>query len=164
MAQPRAIFSAGTPPTDGRQSARALTIRRGMGRHLRALGFSLLPEMGLANGRRADLMALEPDGSIWIFEIKSSVADVRADAKWRDYLGFCDRFAFVTLPDVPGDIFPTDAGFYVADAYGAACLRDASEHRLAAARRKALLLAFARASADRLLSLEDPDLGPESLG
>jgi hypothetical protein len=162
MAQARAIFAAEAPPIDGRQSPRALDIRRGMGRYLRSLGFSLLPEMGLANGRRADLMALDPKGSIWIFEIKSSVADFRTDTKWLDYLGFCDRFGFATSTDVPAAIFPGDAGLYIADAYGAHCLREATEQRLAPARRKALLLAFARASANRLLALEDPELGSEA--
>lgn len=162
MAPPRAIFAVQTPPIDGRQSARALEIRRGMGRYLRSCGLSVLSELVLPNGRRADLIALAPNGTFWTFEIKSSVADFRADTKWHDYLDFCDRFGFATAADVPASIFPDDTGLYVADAYGADCVREPAERRLAPARRKALLLAFARASADRLLALEDPDLGPAS--
>ncbi len=42
---------------DGRQSAAAAEIGRGAARLLLALGFASLPEVSLANGRRADLLA-----------------------------------------------------------------------------------------------------------
>ena len=47
------------PPVDGRQSQNALKVRRGTCRLLRLHGFSALPEVGLASGRRADLVVLD---------------------------------------------------------------------------------------------------------
>jgi hypothetical protein len=149
--------------TDGRQSDRAMAVRRGMSRHLRALGMVALPEVVLKSGRRPDLMALAPDGAFWIIEIKSSVADFRADHKWPEYRAFSDRFAFATLDDVPTDIFPQDAGLFIADAYGAACLREPTLDPLAAARRKSLLITFARHAAGRLQAIEDPQLGENTV-
>ena len=55
---------------------------------------------------------------------------------------------------MPLDIFPADCGLILSDGYGAEMQRDAPEHRLAPARRKALTLQFARAAADRLLAAE----------
>ena len=74
------------PLADGRQSETALAVARGVRRLLRARGFSTVTELPLLDGRRADLVALNPDGALWIVEIKSSVADYRADHKWRDYI------------------------------------------------------------------------------
>jgi hypothetical protein len=54
---------------------------------------------------------------------------------------------------------PEDAGLILADAYGADILREAPEHRLAAATRKSMLLNIARSTADRLHRLADPELG-----
>lgn len=138
------------PFEDGRQSERALMIRSGVERYFRRLGWVTLPELTLDNGRRADLVALSAKGDLQIVEIKSSVADLKADSKWPDYRDWCDELYFATLSDVPAEIFPADAGFIVADAYGAEPVRDAPEHRLAAARRKKMHLAFARACASRL--------------
>src|SRR5262252_10700149 len=72
-------------PVDGRQSPAALAIARGATRLLHSLGFSVVGELPLASGRRADLVALGGDGEVWIIEIKSSAADFRADRKWSDY-------------------------------------------------------------------------------
>jgi len=55
---------------------------------------------------------------------------------------------------------PEDAGLILADAYGAAVLRDAPEHKMPAATRKAMLVRLARAAADRLHRLADPDRRP----
>ena len=85
--------------------------------------------MSLASGRRADLVALGADGEIWIVEIKSSVADFRADQKWMDYRLHCDRLFFATTIDVPCEIFPHDTGLIVADAFGAEIVCEAPEHR-----------------------------------
>ncbi len=104
-------------------------------------------------------MALDSGGTIWIVEIKSSVADFRADQKWQDYRAHCDRLFFATAQDVPCEIFPPDAGLIVADHFGAAFHCEAPEHRLAAATRKSMMLLFARAAAMRLRSLVDP-VGP----
>jgi hypothetical protein len=149
-------------PVDRRQSPTALAIARGSTRLLHALGFCVLSELPLASGRRADLVALGADGEIWIIEIKSSLADLRADQKWMDYRLHCDRLFFATTLDVPCEVFPDDAGLIVADAYGAAIVCEAPKHRLHAATRKTMMLAFARAAALRLAALADPE-GPYGL-
>lgn len=141
---------------DGRQSATALAVARGAARLLLSLGFACVSEVSLATGRRADLVAMRPDGETWIVEIKSSVADFRADGKWPDYRWHCDRLFFATSPEVPPEIFPGDAGLIVADGYGAEMLRDAPEHRLPAATRRSMMLLFGRVAALRLQSLIDP--------
>jgi hypothetical protein len=144
------------PPADGRQSPHALSVARGVGRLVRARGFAVVAELPLATGRRADIVALGPGGDIWIVEIKSSVEDFRVDRKWPDYRLSCDRLFFATHADVPIDIFPEDAGLILADGYGAELLREAPEHRLAGATRKAMMIRFAQAAAHRLHGLIDP--------
>jgi hypothetical protein len=146
-------------PVDGRQSETALAVARGTARLLHAHGLCVVSELPLPSGRRADLVALDSGGTIWIVEIKSSIADFRADQKWHEYRAHCDRLFFATSLAVPCDIFPPDAGLIVADAYGAELRCDAPEHRLPAATRKAMMLLFARAAARRLSSLADPE-GP----
>jgi hypothetical protein len=147
------------PPVDGRQSETALAIARGTARHLHALGYCVVSELPLPSGRRADLVALGGAGEIIIVEIKSSVADFRADHKWMDYRFHCDRLFFATVVDVPCGIFPKDTGLIVADAFGAAIICEAPEHRLPAPTRKAMMLRFAHAAALRLQALADPQ-GP----
>jgi hypothetical protein len=146
-------------PADGRQSQTALAVARGTARYLHALGYCVVAELPLPSGRRADLVALGGDGEIIIVEIKSSVADFRADQKWMEYRLHCDRLFFATIAEVPCEIFPPDAGLIVADAFGAAILCEAPEHRLPAATRKAVMLRFAHAAALRLQALADPQ-GP----
>jgi hypothetical protein len=142
---------------DGRQSETALAIARGSRRLLRALGFSTVTELGLSDGRRADLVALGGDGTILIVEIKSSVADFRADTKWRDYAAHCDKLYFAISDATPAEIMPAEAGLILADRFGAAILRDAERRPLAPATRRAMLLRFACAAADRLHRLADPE-------
>ncbi len=144
-------------PVDGRQSETALNVARGARRLLRAMGLSTVTELPLASGRRADIVAVCRKSRILVVEIKSCVADFRADAKWRDYRDHCDELYFAVPGAVPTDIMPPDAGLILADAYGAAILRAAPEHRLAPATRREMLLRFARAAADRLHRLHDPD-------
>jgi len=119
-------------PADGRQSETALAVARGTARLLHAHGFCVVSELPLPSGRRADLVALHGNGTIWIVEIKSSVADFRADQKWQDYRAHCDRLFFATCLEVPCEIFPSDTGLIVADAFGAAFKCEAPEHRLPA--------------------------------
>ena len=138
------------PIIDGRQSQRALAVRRGLARHFEETGQAWITELALSSGRRADMVCLDRKGRFTIIEIKSSVEDFRADAKWPDYLAHCDALFFATLPDVPADIFPPEQGLIVADDYGAEIMRDAPVAPLAAATRKALMLRFAHASAGRL--------------
>src|SRR3989441_8074510 len=144
-------------PVDGRQSAAALAVARGTTRLLHSLGFSVVSELSLASGRRADLVALGGGGELWIVEIKSSIADFRADQKWIDYRRHCDRLFFATTLEVPCEIFPKDTGLIVADAFGASIVCEAPEHRLHASTRKCMMLAFARAAALRLPAPADPD-------
>lgn len=131
-----------------------MLVRRGVQRLLGELGAVVIPEIPLASGRRADLVALTRKGDIWIIEIKSSSEDFRVDRKWPEYRLFSDRLFFATHPGVPAGIFPEDAGFILSDGYGAEILRDAPEHRMAAHTRKALTLRIARAGAARLTAAE----------
>src|SRR3990172_9529209 len=144
---------------DGRQSAIAAEIQRGICRALRALGHSVVCELGLANGRRADVVALTPGGDIWIVEIKSCLLDFQTDGKWHDYLDYCDRLYFAVATDFPHDVLPKEAGLALADRYGAEFVREAVEERLSAGRRKAMMLCFARAAALRLQLHLDPSCG-----
>jgi hypothetical protein len=144
------------PPPDRRQSETALAIARGTARLLRSLGFACVAELPLPSGRRADLVALNERGEIWIVEIKSSLEDLRADQKWPDYRAHCDRLFFAFTADLPCEIFPADTGLIVADAYGAHMHCDAPEHRLAAATRKSMTVRFAMAAAQRINRLVDP--------
>ena len=106
-------------------------------------------EVGLPNGRRADLMALGPKGEIVIVEVKSGLEDFRTDRKWPEYLPYCDAFYFAVGPHFPQDILPPEPGMIVADGFGGAVTREAPNTPLAGARRKALTLAFARLAAMR---------------
>ncbi|MEM1197858.1 MAG: MmcB family DNA repair protein [Pseudomonadota bacterium] len=143
---------------DGRQSETAAAIQRGTGRMLRDAGYAWVPELPLVTGRRVDIIAVNKTGLISVIEIKSSIADFRADSKWHEYREFCDRLYFAVTPDLPQEILPDDTGLIVADAYGAEILKEAPEHKVSAARRKAVLLRFARAAALRLHDLRDPCL------
>jgi len=143
-------------PIDGRQSATALSIARGVRRLLRAQGWSTIAELPLANGRRADLVAIDSTSVIHIIEIKSSVADLKADHKWESYRDYCDHLSFAVTPDMPLQILPDETGLMIADAYGAEIIRDAPHHPLPPARRRAMLLRFAQLAADRLHDLSDP--------
>jgi hypothetical protein len=125
-------------------------VTRGAHALMRAFGYSVLVEFPLPNGRRADLVALARDGSIRIVEVKSSLADFRADAKWMQYRQFCDRFYFAIPLDLPTQLFPGDAGLIVADAHGGLMEREAPVHSLPPATRKSLLVRFGALAADRL--------------
>ncbi len=147
---------------DGRQSQAAAELQRGVCRALRALGHSVLAELPLANGRRADVVALSGSGDVLIVEIKSCLMDYRTDGKWHDYLEYCDRLYFAVAADFPCEVIPEHAGLILADRYGAELVRQPAEARLSAARRKAMMLCFARAEALRLQHHLDPGCGFES--
>ena len=111
---------------------------------MRALGYSTVTELGLLDGRRADVVAVNDQGEILIVEIKSSIADFRADQKWRDYRAHCDRLFFAIPEEMPAEIMPEDAGLMVADGFGAFVVREAAILKIApghAARRAAALCA-----------------------
>jgi hypothetical protein len=142
--------------SDGRQSETALMIQRGVARLMRASGLAVLPEFTLASGRRADLLGVSEGGEIWIVEIKSSPEDFRTDAKWPEYRDHCDRLFFAIPMSMDPGMMPSDTGLIVADGWGADILRHAEAQALHASRRKAVILAFARAAALRLHGLYDP--------
>ena len=124
-------------------------VTRGVARLFLALGYAPLTEVCLPNGRRADVMAIGRRGEIAIAEVKSSLEDYRVDRKWGDYLPFCDTYYFAVAPHFPRGVLPDGPGLIVADAFGGAVLVEAPIAPLAAARRKALTLAFARLAATR---------------
>ena len=145
-------------PGTGAWHAVALDIARGTSRYLRALRCAVIAEIPLADGRRADLMALDERGCITIVEVKSCLNDFRTDQKWEDYRQWCDRFYFAVDCDFPQEHIPEECGLIVADRFDAEALREPPEHRLDAARRKAVTLRFARCAALRLHGCEDPDI------
>lgn len=126
-------------------------VTRGAARLFVALGYAPLLEVGLPNGRRADIMAIGPRGQIAVAEVKSSLEDFRTDRKWGEYLAFCDSFFFAVAPEFPRDFLPDEPGLIVADSFDGAVLREAPVVALAGARRKALTVAFARLAAGRAL-------------
>ena len=125
-----------------------------------------LPEMPLRNGRRADLMGIDAKGQLIIVEIKVARGDLLGDAKWTDYLDYCDRFYWGLAPHLdraciaePG-FLPERCGVIVADGYDAEILRPAATVPLAAARRKVETERLARAALRRQLGLVDPQFAP----
>ncbi|HWE47116.1 MAG TPA: DNA repair putative endonuclease MmcB [Caulobacteraceae bacterium] len=126
-----------------------LAVTRGVARLFADLGWAPLLEVGLPNGRRADVMALGPKGEIAIVEVKSSLEDYRVDQKWHEYADYCDQLYFAVAPEFPREILHAGPGLIVADAFGGAVVKDAPIEPLASARRRALILAFARLAALR---------------
>jgi hypothetical protein len=103
-------------------------------------------------------------GLITIVEIKVSRADLLSDGKWPDYLDYCDYFYWAVPSGFALEPLQCDergqdcSGLIVADRYDAEILRDAPLRKLAAARRKAETLRFARRAARRLAGDLDPGL------
>lgn len=137
-------------------AGRAAEIVRGAQRMLAELGLASLTEVTLANGRRADVMAVGPKGEIVILEVKSCLQDFATDQKWPEYAPYCDRFYFAVDCDFPKERIPEDAGLVVCDGFGGAILREAVPSLLVAARRKAVTLSFARLAAARLMRAGEP--------
>ncbi|RDE09371.1 MmcB family DNA repair protein [Pelagibacterium lacus] len=150
--------------TDGRQSATALRVQRGVMRYLRSVhDMTCFAEVPLRNGRRADVVGLGCKGEIWIVEIKSSLIDYKVDAKWPHYKEFCDRFFFCKPPELDAGIFPEAEGLMVADGHWGDIMRPAAHDPLPGARRKAMMLKLARLGADRVHALMDPETRREDL-
>src|SRR6059058_1733178 len=130
----------------------AAEVARGVTRLFCRQDLFAVCEMPLPNGRRADLMAIDPKGRLTIVEIKVARSDLIGDDKWRDYLDYCDRFFWAVPPSLSHILeeqryLPGEAGLIVADRYDAAVVREAADRPLAPARRKAELLRFARRTA-----------------
>jgi hypothetical protein len=135
---------------------RTFLVRRAAARLCLRLGWAPLHEVRLANGRRADILALQPGGGFVCIEVKSGLRDYLTDAKWTEYQPFCDQFYFAVDSDFPRDLLPPETGLIVCAGREADLLRDPLPVRLAPARRKALLERFAWLAAARLAALEDP--------
>ena len=133
-----------------------LAVCRGACRLMRQAGHSVLLEVPLPDGRRADIFAVGRAGDITIVEVKSSIEDWRVDEKWPDYLGWCDQLYFAVPIDFPQPLIPEDIGLIVADAYGAHMHCEAPEHRLPAPSRKLMTVRFALTAAQRINRLVDP--------
>ena len=144
------------PPVVRPASAAAL-LKRGICRALDQLGYASLIEFPLINGRRADVLGLGKSGDLLIIEIKSSVADFRADRKWTTYRVFADRLYFAVPSHFPQGLIPEECGLMVADPFGAHLVRDGRTTPLNSNRRRAMTLRFARIAAVRLRRCIDPE-------
>ncbi len=134
-------------PTAGDRAAATAAVTRGAVRLLVDLDLAPLCQFVLPDGRRADIAALGRDGAFWIVEVKSSLEDWMSDEKWPAYREWCDRF-FVAIDErFPQERLPDSVGMIVADAFGAALMRDAPHEPLAAARRRTMTIRFARSAA-----------------
>lgn len=156
---PESLCFADAPPV-------ALEVARGVTRLFCRRDLFALCEIPLPNGRRADMMAIDAKGGLTIVEIKVSKADLVSDAKWREYLDYCDHFYWAVPASLAAILeherfSPREAGLIVADRYDAAVMREAAYRPLAPARRKAELLRFARRAARRLAAQIDPSLGDD---
>ncbi len=131
-------------------------VARGVSRMLLERGYSPLLEFTLPNGRRLDVAAISDTGAIAAVEIKVSLADFRADEKWSEYLEYCDRYYFAVPDGFPHEVLPDAHGLIVADRFGGAIVREAPHSPITAARRKSLLIRFARTAAERFARAADP--------
>jgi hypothetical protein len=140
----------------------AIDVARGICRLFARNDIWCLPEMPLRSGRRADLMGIDAKGRIVIVEIKVSRADLLGDAKWPEYLEFCDRFYWGLAPMLDRAcledeaFLPAHCGIIVADCYDAEILRPAPMRPLAAARRRTEVERLARTSLRRQVHSADP--------
>ncbi|MBY0336508.1 MAG: MmcB family DNA repair protein [Acetobacteraceae bacterium] len=141
---------------------RTASVTRAARRHCVQRGWAPLLEFALPAALRADIMAVKPDGCFAIIEVKSCARDFQADAKWEFYRDWCDELHFAVDLDFPQALIPPEVGLIVCDGFEAHQLREAATHPLAGARRKSLLLRFARAAAGRLAWHEDPEGAQEA--
>ena len=142
-------------------------VVRGVTRLLRRGDVACLAEVPLGCNRRADIMGIDAAGRITIVEIKVSLADLRGDRKWPEYLGYCDRFfwavpaGFDLAPFAQAQLAPEITGLIIADRFDAEEVRPAPWHPtgtpMSTPRRKAETLAFARRAAARMMAIADPE-------
>jgi hypothetical protein len=135
---------------------RQLAVRRAAATLCQHLAWVALHELPLPNGRRADLLALRPDGGFVCIEVKSGPRDFLTDDKWPEYREFCDALYFAVDADFPLDLLPDTTGLIVTCGREAEMVRAAPVHSLPPARRRALTHRFATVAASRLAALEDP--------
>ena len=144
-------------PSEHHEPATADSIARGVCRRLGELGYRSLLEFRVGIGRRADVAALDATGRFIIVEIKSCIADYRADQKWSEYLDYCDWFYFAVPLEFPQEVLPADCGLMVADDYGAEVIREAPAQDMNGSRRRAQMLRLALTAMQRLGRLNDPE-------
>ncbi len=133
-----------------------LQVRRAAARLCAQHAWAAVHEMPLPNGRRADILALQADGSFTCIEVKSGPRDFLADQKWPDYREFCDALCFAVDAAFPLALLPEEVGLIVAADGEAELVRAPPRHPLPPARRRALTHRFATIAACRLAALEDP--------
>jgi len=143
--------------SDDNDNARDLA--RGICRFLADMGYRALTEFTFGNGRRADVLAINPQSELTVVEIKSSLADLRADGKWPDYRPYCDTFWFAVPRNFPLDALPDETGILIADRYGAVIEREPPRHTVHASRRRSVVLNFGLVAATRLHQQLDPEHG-----
>ena len=137
-------------------------VARGVRRLFARNGIWCLAEMPLRNGRRADLMGIDPNGHIVIVEIKVTRQDLLSDNKWTDYLEFCDHFYWALAPNLDYSLLespsymPDQCGIIAADEYDGTFIRSAPWIRLAPARRSKETERLGRAGLRRMTCWEDP--------
>ena len=129
-------------------------LTRGVCRLFQQLGFGTLTEFRLSNGRRVDVMAMHPSGEFVIIEIKSTIADYRADKKWHEYIPFCERFYFAVPSEFPIALVPDDCGVIMADSFDAVVRRESSSKALNSNRKRHQLINFALTASWRLGQIE----------
>lgn len=153
---PFATAAPGAPAAVETEAREAIALARGLCRTLADQGYGTLVEFSLNNGRRADVIGLDGAGRFVIIEIKTSEADFRADRKWPEYREHCDLFYFAVPVGFPQEILPPECGLMVADAYGAAIIREAEDVPMNGSRRRAQVLRFGLVASERLQRLADP--------
>jgi len=139
---------------------RTRRVHRAAIRFCAALGWAPLSEVPLPNGRRADILALLPDATFRIIEVKSCARDFLTDRKWTEYRDFCDALLFAVDDDFPQALLPEDVGLIcAASVEDWALLRPAPTHPLAPARRRSMLLRYAMLAGTRAAAAADPEAG-----
>lgn len=143
-----------------------ITVRRAVNHLCGQMGWAVLNELVLPDGRRADVMALRPDNGFVCIEIKSGPRDFLTDRKWDCYRAWCDQLFFAVDRTFPLSLLPEATGIMVADTdtlpeglsviAEAAILRPPATTALPTARRRKLTWLFATQAAERLARLDDP--------
>jgi hypothetical protein len=155
------MSQSATPALDS-SALTARDVARGIARLFARNDIWCMPEVPIRNGRRADLMGIDARGQVVIVEIKVARGDLLSDAKWPDYLDFCDRFFWGVPPRLDRALLesaayqPETCGVIVADGYDAEILRPAALAPLTAGRRKAQVEHLARIAMRRHTALIDP--------
>ena len=147
-----------SPPNVAEPAPTAARIRRGVVRLLDNLSYRTLVEMRLSSGRRVDVIGLDARGRFAVVEIKTSLADLRGDQKWQEYLPYCDDFYFAVANDFPLDAVPDETGVIIADRFGGEVIRPSPRRAMATAARNRQTLLFAHTAGARLFRLQSTSL------